>query len=108
MKKFIVLIAACVFSWGAMAQDNPNTKTPTPNQSTVKYCAKMISGKIIVQQDQKDLIADANLVNGTTIKTDGTIIKSDGTQSMLKNGECVDNNGNLINPKMKEDKMPPK
>jgi len=110
MKKLIVLAAACVWSWGAMAQDYPATKTQTQTttQSSVKYCATMQSGKVIIQQDQKNLAADVTLANGTTIKTDGTVIKSDGTRSMMKNGDCIDNSGNMINPKTKDDKMPPK
>jgi hypothetical protein len=98
MKNLAVLIAACVLSLNVMAQD-PNTKTQTPDQQPVRYCAKMKDGKIMMQQDKKEMTADVTLSNGTTIKTDGTVLKSDGTQIMLKNGECIDNTGNMVGPK---------
>ncbi len=113
-KKIIVLIAACVFSLNIVAQDYQNDKTQKPNQANVTYCAKLKDGKIMVMQNKKDLTIDVKLANGTTIKTDGTVVKSDGTQTILKNGECVDNMGNMINPKSgdkmqkEEDKIPPK
>lgn len=98
MKRLIVLITACMFSFTVMAQENQDNKIQKQNEP-VKYCAKLRDGKIIVQQNKKDLVIDVNLANGTTIKMDGTIIKSDGSQLILKNGECADNNGNVINAK---------
>jgi hypothetical protein len=116
MKKIIVLITACAFSFTAtMSQDNQKeTKMQKQNDANVKYCATLKDGKISVTQNNKDLGMDVKLANGATVKTDGTIIKADGSQMVLKNGECADNSGNLINPigsdKMKSDdyKMPPK
>jgi hypothetical protein len=112
MKKVIVLITVCIFSLNAMAQDNQ--KMQKQDQRTVKYCAKLKDGKITMMQDKNELTADVNLANGTTIKTDGTVITSDGSQTILRNGECVDNSGNMINPKSgdkmqkQDDKVPPK
>jgi len=112
MKKVIVLIAACIFSLSAMAQDYQSDKSQKPTPSSVKYCAKVKDGKIMVMQNDKDLTVDVKLANGTTIKMDGTIVKSDGTQTMLKNGECADNTGMVMNPKstdkMNEEKSSPK
>jgi uncharacterized protein YdeI (BOF family) len=105
MKKIIILITFCIFSLNAMAQDD--SKVQKPNQTNVKYCAKLKDGKIMVVQNKNELTIDVTLANGTTVKTDGTIIKTDGSQIILKNGECIDNSGNLINPKG-TDKIPPK
>ena len=98
-KKIIVLITACMFSLNALAQDYQDDKTQKPNQTNVKYCAKLKDGKIMMMQNKNQLTVDVTLANGTTIKTDGTVIKSDNTQTNLKDGECVDNSGDMINPK---------
>src|SRR5437870_5102162 len=102
MKKLIVLITACIFSLNALAQDyssKQDNKMQNTKQTMVKYCAKLKDGKIMMMQDKKELTVDVTLANGTTIKTDGTVLESDGSQRILKNGDCVDNSGNMINAK---------
>lgn len=106
MRKLIVLVAACIFSLNAIAQDYQNDKSRSSDKNTVKYCAKMKDGKMMVTKDDVMLTADAKLANGMTIKTDGTIIKEDGKQIALKNGECIDSNGNMKLPtEGKKDQM---
>jgi hypothetical protein len=104
MKKLIGLIIVCILTLNAIAQDNESMKMQKPQETSAKYCAMLKDGKIKMMQDTRDLVADVTLSNGVKIKTDGTVIKSDGTQITLKNGECVDNNGTVMNPKS-EDKM---
>jgi hypothetical protein len=96
MKKIIVLITICIISLNALAQDQDKKMQ---NQTTVKYCAKMKGGKIVIMQNNNDLVIDVTLANGTTVKTDGTILKADGTQINLKKGECIDNSGNIVGAK---------
>lgn len=69
-----------------------------PNQ----YCAKMRDGKMVVLFEGKEIGADVFLKNGTTIKVDGTLITKDGVRSSLKEGECIDPDGNKKNEKMNE------
>ena len=104
MKKLIVLMTTVIFSLNAVAQDyQDNNKVQKEN---VQYCAKVKDGKTIVMQDKTEIIADVNLANGITIKRDGTVIRPDNSQRVLKNGECIDNKGVMVNPDemKKEDK----
>jgi len=103
MRFIVLIISLYICSAGAMAQDTPDKMKPV---ESTKYCAKLKDGKImVIMQDKKEVIADVNLTNGTTIKPDGTILKADGAQIDLKNGECVDSKGELINEK-NADKKP--
>jgi len=65
-----------------------------------KYCARVKDGKVKVVYQGKELNKETKLNDGTKIKTDGTIIKKDGTQMELKNGECIDKDGKVMNPDM--------
>lgn len=108
MKKIILLIAAGLFSLNGMAQDAKHVTNPAAAESSkgnIKYCAKLQDGKIVVMQEKRDLTIDVTLANGTVIQTDGTVLRKDGTKFTLKNGECVDNSGNMITKenKAKED-----
>ena len=108
MKKLIVLITASLLTGNLMAQTYQNdSKMQEQGTSHVKYCAHLMDGKVMIMQDKKDVASDVTLTNGTTIQMDGTVTKKDGTKMYLKNGDCVDNNGKLIDPrdsdKMKSD-----
>ncbi len=90
MKSVFILIGACFFSFSAMAGDDAMVYHPA------KYCAKMKDGKLVVMHEGRQLAYEATLTNGTKIKTDGTIIKKDGSTVMLKNGECIDKEGKIM------------
>jgi hypothetical protein len=107
MKKIILVIAVTIFACSAKAQDSPDN-TMLRNSPVVKYCAIEKDGKIMMLQNSKELMVDVTLENKTIIKTDGTILKPDGTKQVLKKGECVDNNGTLINPKGNDKNASPK
>jgi len=62
-----------------------------------KYCAETKNGKTVIMHEGKQMTSDVTLSNGTMIKTDGTIIHKNGTRTMLKSGDCVDNNGDMVN-----------
>ena len=93
MKTIGLIIAAGMLSLNALAggiKANPD-----------KYCTKMEGGKMVVMHEGKTITKDVTLANGTVVKTDGTIVKKDGTKTMLKDGQCVDKNGAV----MEEQKM---
>ena len=109
MKQIIILIAAGVFSMNGVAQDASYTTASSDvelRESNIKYCAKLQDGKIVVMQEKRDLTIDVTLANGTVIQTDGTVLRKDGTKFVLKNGECVDNNGNLLSKEQKKKEEP--
>jgi hypothetical protein len=103
MKKIIISIAACIFSLNIMAQnasnENSNVAINNSNDNVMwkyKYCASMKDGKMIVMNEDKELSAEATLTNGIKITTDGYVVKTNGERTALKNGECVDNDGKII------------
>lgn len=108
MKKVIVLITGCIFTIGAIAQqDNKynQNKNQNPNQGenmqdTVKsnmYCAMLKDGKILLMQDDKPVETEIPLNEGARVTTGGTVIKEDGSIVVLNNGDCIDMNGNISN-----------
>src|SRR6185295_7409417 len=94
IKKIIALIACFIFAFNVMAQDTGSMKQ---KEHSEKYCAKVKDGNLMVMQNKAELTIDVTLENGTIVKTDGTVIKKDGSKMVLKDGECLDHNGNLLN-----------
>lgn len=95
MKK-LMLIAACAFSVMVFAGNDLNHPD--------KYCAHMKDGRLVVMHEGKALTSDVTLSNGTVVKMDGTVIKKDGTRTMLKEWECVDLDGKVMEEKTKKEK----
>ncbi len=95
MKTLMVVIAATMLSAsvfaGGAGKNHPN-----------KYCTRMENGKLVVVHEGKTLNSDVTLSNGTVIKTDGTVVKKDGTTTMLKEGECVDKDGTVMEENNKD------
>jgi hypothetical protein len=100
MKKLIVLITVCIFSLNAMAQDAYANADSKPHGD--KYCAKMMNGKMMVMYEGKEITSDVSLANGMQVTANGTLIKNDGSKVTLKNGECIDKDGNIVQRKEKE------
>ncbi len=97
MKKGIVLLASCIFTLNALAQNiNHDNKSYRSKKQSEKYCAILKDGKIIMMHDSTALTSDTTLENGAIVKTNGTVIRLNDTQTLLKNGECVDHNGDLM------------
>jgi len=69
-----------------------------------KYCAKLKDGKLVVMHRGMEMTAEAVLGNGTRVMTDGTVVKKDGSRQLLKVGECVDKDGNIMQEKDAKDK----
>lgn len=104
MKKLIVLIITCIFTSGVFAQDYQNDKMQNQNQNTPAYCAMLKDGKMILMADGKQMNGDVKLNNGTKITPDAVVVKKDGTQTVLKNGECVDKDGNIVDKLIEKQK----
>ena len=96
MKKVICFLAGSIFALNLFAQSagaDMNTGSSDPWKD--KFCAKMKEGKTIVMHNDKELLSDFTASSGVVIKTDGTVIKKDGSRVMLKDGQCVNTEGNL-------------
>lgn len=97
MKKVFCLVAGSIFALNVFAQSAGDDMT-TGSSSEMwkdKFCAKMINGKTVVMHNDKELTSDFTASSGVKIKTDGTVIKKDGSTLMLKEGECVNTQGNF-------------
>jgi hypothetical protein len=95
MKTFLLLLLTSLFA----LQGVFNVNVP---QDDEKYCAKLRDGKLVIMHEGSILTGDVTLKNGTQIKADGSIVKQDGGTIVLKEGECVDQNG------MSDEKKPKK
>ena|ERR1051326_4840405 len=85
MKKIIGLTVVSIFALNVFAA----------NPWKDKFCAKMKDGKTIVMHNNKELTSDYIASNGVKIQTDGTVIRKDGSTFLLKDGQCVNTEGNL-------------
>ncbi len=102
MKKLMFVIVAAGLSFTAFAQGVTPGKQDK-DQPGEQYCARVKDGKVIVMSGQKEIYNDITLANGTKIKSEGPVIeKKDGTTKSLKEGECVDAQGNIIKSKTQE------
>jgi uncharacterized protein YdeI (BOF family) len=95
MKKIIVLIAVSIFAAGALAQDY-NSKMQNDSKINSTYCAILKDGKMMLMAEGKQVNNDVTLADGTIVKTDGTVMKKDKTQTNLQNGDCIDQDGNIM------------
>jgi hypothetical protein len=77
-----------------MAQTSTMKVSNTQNNPT--YCAMLMDGKMILTAEGKQVYASVKLANGTIVRTDCTVVKTDKTKVHLKNGDCVDQDGNII------------
>lgn len=93
MKKIFFSAAVCLFSLTAMAQHNDH---PSLADSTKRYCAKLMDGLVVVSENGKQLTQVATLGNGTEISMNGIVTKKDGSKLIMKEGDCVDKDGNLV------------
>jgi hypothetical protein len=99
MKRFIMVVTALTLATASVAGHDDGKKRKKKNPD--KYCAQLKDGVIKVMHDGQELTADITLENGTQIRTDGTVVKKDGSVSVLKEGQCMDVNGQA------DDLLPP-
>ena len=107
MKQKLVLIAICIcFSKGIPA---PPQVRSQDKKDDVSYCAILMSGKIIVTANGKPVYNIVKLEKGIRLTTGGMVIYPNGIKIFLKNGECIDREGNITdisNTKKKKGKDP--
>jgi hypothetical protein len=89
----IHLISVCFFTNFITAS---SFATRNYENETSPYCALLKNGKIILTVDGKQVYADVKLSKGAKVTTEGIVIYPDGSRMILKNGECIDKEGNVM------------
>jgi Ni/Co efflux regulator RcnB len=117
MKKLMLTIvaAALVFLGTANAQTQTTTKTKAkgdmkdkPMQSNaLRDGIMMHGGKLIVMKEGKasTMTEDMTMANGSMVMKDGSVKMKDGSTTMLKNGDHMDMQGNIVHSMGEHDKM---
>jgi len=97
MKKIILILGnfLLTLTLNANAQDNP-VKIENDTEDSSLYCVMLMDGKTMLMTEGKQVYTDIKLDNGIIIMTDGTVQKIDKTIISLKNGDCIDQDGNII------------
>lgn len=93
-----LILSACGLFLGLVSVNNTDSAIDVIN----KYCAVMRSGKVEVIHQGKTIVSEVILANGTTVKPDGRIFTASGKMRRLKDGECVDKEGNIFKQKRVE------
>ncbi len=62
-----------------------------------KYCTILKDGSMKLEKDGVVATKEITLRDGSKITREGTVLRKDGSNVILKNGECVDMDGNIEN-----------
>ncbi len=98
MKNLFLCLLAMAFSFGAFAQTPTNRDTiPTEQKSQQKTMYVMKDSKMWMMKDgqKTEMSQDVTLPHGLTITTKGEVKKDDGSTITLKEGQYVDEEGNI-------------
>jgi hypothetical protein len=117
MKKIILTIvaSALVFLGTANAQTETTTKAKAKgdmkdkpmHSNALRDGIMMHGGKLIVMKEGKasTMGEDMTMANGTMVMRDGSVKMKDGSTTMLKNGDHMDMEGNIIHSMGEHDKV---
>jgi hypothetical protein len=121
MKKLVALIALALLGTVAMAQDKKDRKGVTLREGSTEqdttgvYCATMKGDNVVISGEKENQVADSKkLPNGSVLYSDGVMKRKDGSYYLLKEGECVNKDGDVLHkdePRTKDepkDKSEPK
>lgn len=103
MKKLLLLLVACIFSLGAMAQDGKmqDNKMHHKEKMEKKDHVMMKDGKMMMMKDGKKMAMDKDMTmaDGTMVSTKGKVTMKNGQTMMMKDGDKMDMNGMMTNKK---------
>lgn len=73
----------------------------TMNMKEGECTFKLVNGKVMKMMDGKTVALDKTMTtkNGTTVMTDGTMKTKEGKTMKMKEGECMDMSGKMIEAK---------
>lgn len=102
MRKIFVFSVCVLCMLSIAAQDTTMTKDTVIKQkvgpaspNSAQYCAAFRDGKMTIMIDDKTINKDIELQNGNKITVNGKVVRKNGSVMILKNGECVDKEGNI-------------
>ena len=94
---FFVIVTCCPCI-AVVAQDSttqaPSKKANTAPHNEGRYCVMLQEGKVVVMLNDKLIQNDVVFKDGSKLTPTGDYIKK-GKTTVLKNGDCVDKNGEL-------------
>jgi hypothetical protein len=94
----MLLLLLSAFGTPLMAQDStallPGKKPTVSPHNEGKYCVMLQDGKVVVMLNEKLIDRDVVFKDGSKLTPTGDFIKK-GKTTVLKNGDCVDKNGEL-------------
>lgn len=62
-----------------------------------KFCTVLKNGAMKLEKDGVIATKEITLRDGSKITKEGTVVRQDGSNIILKNGECIDMDGNIEN-----------
>lgn len=84
------------FTSVSLLQAQDETKNSGMKQDT-SFCMSLKDGMpALFSSGGKEIFYDLFLSNGTKVSPDGNVTKKDGSQSVLKEGECISDSGNVV------------
>lgn len=98
MSGVFFVIATCCACIPAVGQDSttlaPSKMPSVSPHNEGKYCVMLQDGKVVVMMNDKLIDHDVVFKDGSKLTPTGDYIKK-GKTTVLKNGDCVDKNGEL-------------
>ncbi len=89
-------MVAIAFSLTTFAQTTPPTKDTVPTQEKkIVYVMKDSKMWVVTNGEKTEMLEDATLKNGTTVKSDGTVKGPQGEVVKLKESQYIDQNGTI-------------
>lgn len=105
MKSSIAIIAlSCVIFTGSLAQESPKDYS-NMTKPGVMFCGMQKGNRLVVVQENKVITKDVILDNGLTIKRDGSVFKNKEKMFKLKDGDCINSNGDMVTTSAEEKEM---
>jgi hypothetical protein len=90
MKKISLTFIIFMISLTIHAQSS-NDKSGDDNN----YCVQTGGNEVQIVHQGVIIVLDVKLDNGTILKKDGTIITKDGKRTLLRVGECINQDGTM-------------
>lgn len=99
--RIAILILSCVIFTGSFAQESPKDYS-NMTKPGVMFCGMQKGNRLVVVQENKVITKDVILDNGLTVKRDGSVLKNKEKMFKLKDGDCINSNGDMVTTSAEE------
>ncbi|MBA3970954.1 MAG: hypothetical protein H0X46_02205 [Bacteroidetes bacterium] len=99
MKRYLSLIAGCLLTTGAMAQESQKKQDPVKEE---KYCAVLKDGQMTLMHESVPVTSEITLNDGGKVTPAGIVVRKSGNVVAMVNGDCIDKEGNITNVNVPE------